>query len=878
MGFIVRIPLVDFNIENEKEVEEKFDWIKEAIKHSSISLYKVVKDQTFAALDDKIKLKVYKYLKRGKFRAVPFGCWSGVGVGNWGEKHRVSIQRVEQISTNSKNSRWQVWLEEDRSKFCTFRINPTLQIVGDWLVYFSFETKGNNEDGQWEWIKVKLDTELHKILKSFNWKIALSLTDFQRLGLNMDQEDARIMWEELINSGILFPDEAIPSLAIKVENFSKGFESNVKGEFVLDSQVKEQLESASKEIGALLEMKKSRVLRKLKRKLQMRFDDRFVSLERLLEPSFGIWEIFEMTDLDVVENENGDSLLANLMHRSFDGVEEIDVSAFQNTTASEIKINACDYLFRIKDDGRIVLDNLLINQKGKLSGRFNFIKAVSKVDKETEIQDETEAEVLLCESRNLHQVYTGERIFSRYIVLDGLGKRTDEDFLLSDIFIGVGDGEILLVNKLGGQIKPKFCTPVSYSKMSHPIAKILWHFSEIRNPKLTIYQNPEFLRLRYTPRITWNNLILMPRKWYFQGVILEGIPSIKLFIIENQLPDVFLIGESDAELVIDTRQSMDLLIFMDEVNNLETFFIYEYLNTGISNQSGQLTYPQFHYSFNASKMYETKKIGFINKVYQENKAWIALHISVDETLINSVLKEIFDQIKLWNMRWYFLIYDAELTEIRLRVCVEEEEASIEKVKQLSSELILLMGVKRIEKMPYFPEYDKFGVKGMQQSEHIFYLESAYVRKYVRQEEFSLSEYVISIGSIWSELIVEICLEEFLQFYKLKYSGLDLARKKVLQRDFQEHKKTNELIGGSVKLIHSLFSLLEKHPFDAGNEKLSMILNHIHLFCNRMQIFGEQEDAVFYFIYRVLLPRKLNNSLLNDGPIGISTSSSRSTFA
>lgn len=79
MDYIFRLPLVDFDITNEDEIKKNWKWIQKAVEHSSESLYREIRDSDYSSLSNRIRLKIYKFLLRGRYRATPFGYWAGVG-------------------------------------------------------------------------------------------------------------------------------------------------------------------------------------------------------------------------------------------------------------------------------------------------------------------------------------------------------------------------------------------------------------------------------------------------------------------------------------------------------------------------------------------------------------------------------------------------------------------------------------------------------------------------------------------------------------------------------------------------------------------------------------------------------------------------------
>lgn len=685
---------------------------------------------------------------------------------------------------------------------------------------------------------------------------------------------------DLITVGILIPQFDLRKKTKGTSYQTYIRDSYVTGDFILDKKIKLKLKEATFGLGSFLELKRSLVLDRLRDKIQICFDDRFVRLEKLLEPSFKLWEIFNSSSLECLTHKDEDLLFSKLFEQCVFGTEEIDISNSKFSTEASLPIETCDYLFRICQDGKIVVDNLLVNQEGKLSHRFNYLPGFFKPTKKFNENEVIEAEVLLSESLNVHCIYTGTSTLDTHIVLDGLGKRRCADLELYEIFIGIDKNELILVDQKGKRILPKFYTAVSYSKLSHPIAKILWHFSEVGQPKLSFYQNSSFLKMPYTPRLVYKNLILLPKKWYFEDIKIDDINELRGFLKEHQLPEKFLFGDSDAELFINSSQEGDLLVLLDELKGVQNFFIYENLDTSIRRSNGKVCYPQFHYCHQTSHKTEYNRIRFLNKLSKPNESWLAFCLCVHEVFVESVLHGILGLMGPIQQRikWFYIIYGSGQVEIRLRFYVGLSDSKKREVLKLMSEVMLIEGVTSVKHKLYYPEYEKYGKKGLVKSESIFYLESEYIRKMRLFKKFEMWDCVVLISDLWSKIFIKKGERDYVSYYKGIYSNYDLNTKKYLQKGYQECRNRDVELDGGETLFEAVYKVLESHENDAEIDPLFIFLNHIHMYCNRLLLGSDEERAVFYFIYRILLSRNVSNSVLYETPIVSSTPSSRNIFS
>ena len=91
MDFLYRMHLVDFDLKDREQIHKNWNWIKQAIRLSSDSLYQEIENKDFDSLTSSTKSKLYKYLLRGRYRSTPFGLWAGVGLGNWGNANKIEL-------------------------------------------------------------------------------------------------------------------------------------------------------------------------------------------------------------------------------------------------------------------------------------------------------------------------------------------------------------------------------------------------------------------------------------------------------------------------------------------------------------------------------------------------------------------------------------------------------------------------------------------------------------------------------------------------------------------------------------------------------------------------------------------------------------------
>ena len=352
MGFLVRLPLLQFSIIDPSEISSHWNYILEAISLSSDSFYKSIKNKCPDQLNKRERITLYKYLLRGKYRSTPFGLWAGTGMGTWEEGKAESLYDKPLIRKEIKKGS----ISETDFKVC---LNPSLEKWGDGWKFWNFDF----EKEVWRYSKV-IDNLLVQRIRELSLKeVFFGEIEFKKSFPELVGNQVDELWEYLVNSQLVTPSKGNIHILRQQRNKINHKDIFIANKFKLDKKVKNQLDNFLNEIDSIAVFQKRGLLEELKALLFEYFDDRFVPLQFL-------WTIIPYLDLSgdnpKMENEN------TIPKKNWNGISDIDLKKeYFNLEIKNKEIQHKQVLFRCLKDGRILIDNIVYNRPFVYSGRFS---------------------------------------------------------------------------------------------------------------------------------------------------------------------------------------------------------------------------------------------------------------------------------------------------------------------------------------------------------------------------------------------------------------------------------------------------------------------------------------------------------------------------
>jgi thiopeptide-type bacteriocin biosynthesis protein len=333
----------------------------------------------------------------------------------------------------------------------------------------------------------------------------------------------------------------------------------------------------------------------------------------------------------------------------------------------------------------------------------------------------------------------------------------DEDFQIdaADLYISLKAGKIILRSKrLNKQIIPRMSNAHNFSVNALPVYHFLCdlQIQYFTKPYTSFDWGVLANQYSFLPRVEYKNVVLSPAKWRFQKLHFEVLLKnkiedeiIKLFFEfkeKNKLPDLFLIADGDNELLIDTKQTIAILAFVDSLKNRESIILEEFLfdvnnplvkNTrgqGFTNQciaivlNDENRLPDFMLpepkNFKSQKKYSIGSEWLYYKIY--------CGVKTADYILTEKLRPIVDQL-IENKcidKWFFIRYNDPENHLRFRLHIANLgrfETILTLINKELEPLIEQGIVFKIQTDTYDRELDRYGDNTIEFAESLFYYDS-----------------------------------------------------------------------------------------------------------------------------------------------------------
>lgn len=255
MDFIYRLPLIQFDVHDPAAIQKNYPQILEAVRLSSPSLYDAIHQKPYGSLTENQKLKLHKYLLRGKYRAVPFGMWSGVGIGKAGHENHVYQVEAKALSDCSRTFKTFADKTSDPQYLLkgAFRLTRWIYQLTEEYFYWKF----NMKEQLWEPAQVKRNKVLDTVFSHRKSQPEITFTLFSSWFDVRGERDLILeAWKSLIYAGFLissdFPD--MNRFATSQYEQCTVADSRVTAPVQLSPTSLQQLEIIIKEMGELVKI------------------------------------------------------------------------------------------------------------------------------------------------------------------------------------------------------------------------------------------------------------------------------------------------------------------------------------------------------------------------------------------------------------------------------------------------------------------------------------------------------------------------------------------------------------------------------------------------------------------------------------------------
>lgn len=834
MELLFRSPLLEFDVKNPDEVKAHWPSLLARIKLSSQDLFNQIRDKRPENLSARENMAVYKYLLRGRFRATPFGRWAGVGVAKWSTEPKRDLNTLTtcpiELPTATEGA--EHWM------------NPSLLPWGDEWKFWNYDA----ENGRWRYSKSEDSPVVQRIRTlGYEGKPIDQRSLFAGFP-GLDQDEKRYIWEHLLANQLLVssPFGTPPPDHCHEDHF-------ILQRPEVSIHHKQQLDGLFSEIGKLAIPTPSPYLVHLRELFIDEYDDRFVPLTMF-------WPLVSQIDPHSKKEEQPNTYQKGSFPSILEKQTTLDLRQLNLDFGNSNKAGHVQGLFRVLDDGQILLDNLVYNRPFVYAGRFTHCPEVFEYFKGQggDVEGRILADVWLFEGAKASRV-SSHRNISKFSINCFGGSTSPDELDSADLFIGLEDGRFKLVPpRFGKEVIPVFQHPLNPHFITHPICRILWEVGHQDLLKPVHYCHDSFLNSDYVPQLNWGDIILQPRQWSLRW---EGKNTGETEMMEllssRGIPKNILVGQLDEELALDLECKMDRNVLYEEIRKNKSLRIHEWLWQSPGGQSSVMA-ANLQYVWGMDLPQARKGLDEIQHLNylarHQSKDWLSVRIILvpdfQQTMVMKQLILLVEELGRAGIHtFYYLYYRIKNPEIRLRIKLGEfrEKALVPALIYSSFEKI--PDLDHIKSQPYYPEYAKYSEEGMGISEELFYQESKLLLSLhpkTRLEKLSLA---VGLGGLLTDS--DGRLDYWINYFNERSA------------DSNKHDsiKTYELeflsqTTGEWRLCYA--SNVGGHPW-IGNPQRSgkLIANHLHMLINR--IFWEDglemEREVFALLGKAVRKKK-----------------------
>ncbi|MXV16081.1 lantibiotic dehydratase [Hufsiella ginkgonis] len=418
-------------------------------------------------------------------------------------------------------------------------------------------------------------------------------------------------------------------------------------------------------------------------------------------------------------------------------------------------------LFRVFDD------KVLIEQAGgatstALIGRFSlFSEEVACVAK-TLARQEQAANPGIAFAEIVHLCDTHADNINRRTVIHELeipvlcqsALPAQQQLLLNDLFVAVKNNELVLYSgRLKKRVIPRLSTAFNYLRNDLPLFRFLCdlQFQGLKS-SFSLDLTRLFPGLGFYPRIEYRQSILHLAAWHFKAAQLTGDqPG---FFREHGVPRYFSLTRNDHQLVFDTENEQDVLLFWETVKNAGSVVLKEFILEKDALVKGQQGHPfinQFLTCATSNQQvyrpytFQLKKSDVAKRKFVPGSGWLYLKIYCHPNRSNEILSGYLVPAIAGtgkSREWFFVRYQDPSFHLRVRLKISPADAAhfLEKCNELLGNAVDGEQVEKIQTDTYVRELERYGERTIDITETLFYRSSVLVATFIKKFEEGRSRY------------------------------------------------------------------------------------------------------------------------------------------
>ena len=400
-----------------------------------------------------------------------------------------------------------------------------------------------------------------------------------------------------------------------------------------------------------------------------------------------------------------------------------------------------------------------------LMARFGNLdpELANKLQQSAYVEQQKYPDAILAEIVHLPESRTGnilQRPQLRKYEIPFLSKSAAEQekqILLSDLFIHIADGKIVLQSKKHKKVViPRLSTAHNYTN-GLAVYRFLADL-QYQNESFAIRWDWEKLsNEQFLPRVSYGNIILSRARWVLQDNAYKELGQIKsdhdvtAFCERYRLPDKVILAEGDNELLIDFYNSLARQVLLEKLKK-KSVILHEFLfagrNSPIKNNlnevyTNELIIPFYSDKQVTSTYLQTENSPSIQRSFPLGSEWTYVKIYCSrgqaDKILTGAVAQIIEKLVAEKLiaKWFFIRYHDSGNHIRLRFLSAGLDAGqlpvlVTRIYEGLKDLLACGTIRNIQYDVYERELERYGIRNIEASESIFHHDSIFVLEMLKR--------------------------------------------------------------------------------------------------------------------------------------------------
>ncbi len=902
------------------DLKDCWETLKLDISIASPSFYEHIKDVSFDEYDQlnsKIKFTVWKYFNRSRFRATPFGTFSGFGLVKGNYDNNLSPVRVKIPFKKHSFINWPCkseikedvasQLKGDPFLFC----NTTYYLTNSTIRYVA------TNDKEFELAEIGYDEQVVRIL-TLTQQPLLKSDLINQLGIkDSELAEFEVLLSDMVELQMIFT-EGEPNI-IGEDYFRRRnvYSLNDPTPYVISEiQIKEGNINMTlfKHIPSLIDVLQRNVpkpnsgpLEQFKSKFLSKFDQNEVPIMLALDPEMGVgYDELEQANKssdfaaklkykqsptnNASNHEIKDSLLKFTNFKP-DYNCSINLEDLVNVNKNEVAPlpNSLSVVVQVIDD-KVFIENIGGSTANALNGRFTLGSDVLLEQCRALARQEGVAnpdvlffDVAYMSEANVDNINRRSAIYEYQLSILNYDL-SEQPLSLNDILISVKEGELVLRSrKLNKRLIPRLATAYNYSRSDLSIFRLLCDL-QYHGIHVSLLPDPDALlpNKEYYPRIEYKNLIVSAAKWRINSKELpKELNMLNDYFDSRGIPDRFKCGVSDQTLCFDRRVESDRVAFLNYTSKLDNVLLEEFLipeNSSIITELNEPIVAQYiltaaHTNTIYRGLQKKDPVVFnevgVKEQFSPGSEWLYFEIYCHHQRADSILagpiSSLLEESKDLIDKWFFIRYNENGDHLRVRFKLKSLEYYHEMVmlmNQFLNDYVDNGLISDVQIKTYKRELARYGVGLIEDVETHFCVDSSFILNNLLHLHDDMSKYWHAIRL--AKIILNTVFEDKEKIYIAKsYSDAFIAEHnlesqdfKLLNQQYQEYLSFSRDYTSNCDLSipEQSFVNVLKASLDSG-QNIFGDLFHMHV--NRLfpDLQRTHELIIYYFLLKDLQREK-----------------------